>query len=181
MALIVLGLLWLLHLVSAIQSSNSDPYKRWEMANRVISFEVPQGYELTSALYSYHPRFFVLTQKESLQKIRVMRKPWWFKDRTPEEFESRFFHPGQWIRKPGLGYRSILVEQTGEVSKDDFKVPYVVGILASDQPDVEHAFIACLYQSSTDQSYTLFSSAPAEVFNITEVLDFTEQLAGKLR
>jgi len=180
MVLIVVGLLFLLHLVSAIQSSQ-DMAKRVEMARRVVDFQLPTGYALTSALYTFHPRFFVLTHEETDQKIRVMERRGWARDRTPDQFQSRFGHPGQWIDRPGLGYRSILVERQGQLSPASGTVPYVVGLLGSGEQRAERGLVACLYNSSTDKSIYVFSSAAAEVFDPTQALRFIDSLAPNVR
>jgi len=180
MVLIVMGLLLLLHLVSVIQNSNHDPVKRRAMANRIVAFNSPQGYRLTSAVYAIHPRFFVLTREDNGQKIRVVQQRWWSRNRTPAQFRKRFDHPGQWVKKPGLGYDSILVEQFEQLESDGFSIPYLIGVLSSSQDSAERGYLACLHNPDTDESLLVFSSAPSETFNATEALDFTRDLAKEI-
>jgi len=179
---IVLALLLLLHLVAVIQDGNNNPLRRREMALKVVPFKIPAGYELTSAVYAIHPRFFVLTQEETGQKIRVMERRWWAKSRTPEEFVRRFGHPGRWIEKPGMGYTKILVEEAGTLQSPSpaSPVPYVTGVLSSDSAGAEKGLLACLYNPNSDYSVFLFSSASAEVFCTTEALDLAKQIAASL-
>lgn len=179
---IVLALLLLLYLVAVIQDGNNNPLRRREMALKVVPFKLPAGYELTSAVYAIHPRFFVLTQEETGQKIRVMERRWWAKSRTPEEFSRRFAYPGRWIEKPGMGYDKILIEEAGtlQVPSPGRPVAYVTGVLSAESAGAEKGLLACLYNPNSDYSVFLFSSAPADVFNATEALVLAEQLAASL-
>lgn len=178
MVFIVAGLLWLLYQLSAIQASQS-PERRLEAARRLVAFQAPKGYLLTSALYTLHPRFFVLTRPETGQRIRVTERRWWAKARTPEEFREKFWHPGRWVEHPaGFGYSRLLVEATGELEADSLPVPYAIGTLdARRETPEEKALVACLYDAGEDRSIYVFATAPAEVFSPTEVIRFTSSLA----
>ncbi len=178
MVFIVVGLSWLLYQLSAIQASQSFE-RRVKAARRLMAFELPEGYQLTSALYTLHPRFFVLTQRETGQRIRVSERRWWTRARTPEGFREKLWQPGQWVEKPaGFGYDKMLVEATGELDAGGLPVPYAIGTLPSNPEDSpERAVVACLYNERENKSIYVFASAPAEVFNTTEVIRFASSLA----
>lgn len=178
MVFIILGLLWLLYQLSAIQASQS-PERRLEAARRLMVFQAPEGYVLSSALYTLHPRFFVLTRRGGGQRIRVSERRWWTKARTPEGFREKFWHPGEWVEHPaGFGYSRMLVEATGELEAGPLLVPYAIGLLSSNpETPREKALVACLYHEGEDKSIYVFASAPAGVFDPTEVARFTSSLA----
>ncbi len=179
MVLVIFNLLIILNLLNRIQESK-DFKTRIKMAHQVSHFFPPEGYELTSALYTIHPRFFVLTHTDTGQKIRVMEKRWWFLTRTPEEFREKFWRPGQWVRKPGLGYRRILIEETGMANWAKGEFPYIVGTLGSGGKDEsgpeDKGLVGCIYDATADKSLYLFSSAPASVFNVTHTLELAESM-----
>lgn len=177
MALIVLGLILLLHLVSSIQDARS-PSRRWELARRVIYFQLPESYELTSALYALHPHFFVLTHVETGQKIRVMERRWWTKVRTPEEFRKKFHRLNEWVDKPaGFGYPNMLVKSFGEVKAENTDIPYAIGLFGSKDRQHEEGLVACFYDPESRKSIFVMGTAPAGVFNATETLHFLTTLS----
>ena len=175
MVFIVLVLLLLLHLLSAIQDSR-DPKRRVELARKVVSFDLPEGYALTAALYAIHPHFFVLTNVETGQKIRVVERRWWARHRTPDQFQEKFGHPGRRVSQPGLGYRAIQVNRQGEIETSGLKVPFVAGVLEAPGAEIEQGLLACVYDPGRNKALWVFGSAPAEVFNPTEVLLLTASL-----
>jgi len=178
----VLGLLLLLHLVGSIQDSRS-PQRRWELAHRLMDFQLPEDYELVSAIYAIHPHFFILNQPDTGQKIRVIERRWWAQSRTPEEFREKFWKPGQWIRRQplGFGYEAVLVEATGELQVGNLDIPYFIGTLMGGEEQRLRTFVACLYDVEKDRSILVFSSASDQVFSVTDALEFTRTLRFPLK
>ena len=176
MVFIILGLLLILHVVDAMQDTQFGE-RRVEVAYKVSGFELPSGYELTTAIYAIHPHFFVLTNPGNQQKIRVYERRWWTKHRTPEGFKEKFFHPQESIRKPGLGFDSIVIEQTEIMKTQMGQIPYVTGqLFSSSGENNQDGLLACIYNDTTGKSIRVFASAPPEVFESTPALELIESL-----
>ena len=75
-----------------------------------------------------------------------------------------------------MGYQSMQVEKSGEVTASGLRVPFVIGPLSAKGLQGDRGLAACLYHPVKDKSLYVFASAPAEVFDPSATLEFAQSL-----
>jgi len=169
-----LAVVALCYLAIGVTRGLDDPAKRSELAARLLDFEEPEGYRLTSAVHMAVSRFAVLSNGGNGQRIKISQNRFGG-DRKPDTFREIYFQIGRTIRRYRNlgGFDRITVSATGELEAGGHACPFVQGRL---EPGTQEGEVILVYCPHTDKSYTVVASAPSGAYSEAE----TRELLGSI-
>jgi len=154
----VLTLLALIYLAVGVTRGLDNPKTRRELAARLVHFEIPEGYRLSSAVYMAVSRFAVLLNDKTGQRIRIS-EPRLGAENRPGGFLDTYGKVGSTVRRYRNlgGFDEIVIEATGEIVIGGHRCPFVKGVFL---PGEEKGELFLLFCPVTGKAYTIVASAP---------------------